>query len=172
MMTGFEIRALSEGDEASARAAHAELAAEGFVFLQDLRPGESWKDYVNRVATWPRGEGLPDRWVPATFRAALVADHVVGRMMLRHTLTPFLAEVGGHIGYAVRPQYRRRGCAAALMSHGLAEARDLGLPRVLLTCDMDNDASAALIVKSGGRYEGLSQRVDGSPVKRRFWIDL
>jgi cyclophilin family peptidyl-prolyl cis-trans isomerase len=34
---------------------------------------------------------------------AILADHVVGRVLLRHTLLPFLADVGGHLGYAACP---------------------------------------------------------------------
>ena len=34
---------------------------------------------------------------------------------VRHRLTPALSEVGGHIGYAVRPSARRRGHATALL---------------------------------------------------------
>lgn len=32
-----------------------------------------------------------------------------GRLDIRHRLTPCLLEVGGHIGYAVRPSARRQG---------------------------------------------------------------
>jgi predicted acetyltransferase len=171
-MSALTIRALREADEASALTAHAELAAEGFEFLQDIRMGECWSAYVQRVARWPSGDGLPDGWVPATFGVGVINERVIGRVLLRHRLTPFLAEIGGHIGYAVRPTDRRRGFASALLRNALLEAHDLGLDRVLLTCDEDNEASASVIEKCGGHFERLSELVDGSPVKRRYWIEL
>ncbi|MGZ4494626.1 MAG: GNAT family N-acetyltransferase, partial [Nocardioides sp.] len=53
----------------------------------------------------------PVGWVTGTYLWMVVDDEVVGRISFRHELTSFLLEVGGHIGYAVRPSARRRGFA-------------------------------------------------------------
>ena len=95
---------------------------------------------------------------------------VVGRVSVRHELTPFLAEHGGHVGYAVRPAFRRRGYATALLAYALDLARAQGIEPVLVTCDADNVASAAVIGRSGGTFERLAQASDGLPPKRRYWI--
>lgn len=102
-------------DEDECLAAHAELTEEGFVFLQDFRAGEPWDAYLHRVLSGANGEGLPDGWVPATFLLGVCRDKVAGRVLLHHELKPFLAEVGGHIGYAVRRPHRRRGYATSLL---------------------------------------------------------
>lgn len=90
----------------------------------------------------------------------------VGYLALRHALTPRLLEEGGHIGFAVRPSRRREGHATRALRLALPRARGLGLDRVLLTCDEDNDGSRLAIERNGGVYE------DSRKGKRRYWIDL
>ena len=88
----------------------------------------------------------------------------VGYLALRHTLTPWLLEEGGHIGYSVRPSRRREGHASRALVLALGRAAGLGLDRVLLTVDEDNAGSRAVIEGAGGVY------VDSRRGKRRYWI--
>ena len=94
------------------------------------------------------GRDLPADWVPqSTFWLARDATKIVGCSRLRHRLTKFLAEYGGHIGYDVRPSERGRGYGTRLLQLTLAEARKIGLTRVLLTADEANVASWRIIEK-------------------------
>lgn len=88
----------------------------------------------------------------------------VGYLALRHSLTPWLLEQGGHIGYAVRPSRRREGHASRALVLALGEAAALGLDRVLLTADEDNVASWRVIEAAGGVYE------DSRKGMRRYWV--
>ena len=92
-------------------------------------------------------------------------EEFVGYLALRHDLTPWLLEEGGHIGYSVRPSRRREGHASRALALAVRRAADLGLDRVLLTCDEDNDGSRRTIERNGGVYE------DTRKGKRRYWID-
>ncbi len=94
-------------------------------------------------------------------------DHeVVGFLAIRHRLNEWLLEEGGHIGYSVRPSRRRQGHASRALGLALLRARDLGLDRVLVTCDEDNVGSARTIESQGGIFE------DARKGKRRYWIAL
>lgn len=102
--------------------------------------------------------------VPATALWIVEGDAYVGCLHLRHRLTPWLLEQGGHIGYSVRPTARRRGHATQALRDALPIARGLGIDRALVTCDEDNAGSRAVIEACGGEYE------DSRAGKRRYWI--
>lgn len=106
----------------------------------------------------------PSGWTTGTYRWMVDDDTVVGRISLRHDLTPWLLEVGGHIGYAVRPSLRRQGHARTALGLMLGVAADRGLDPVLVTCDEDNLGSRRVIEANGGVLED----VRGS--KLRFWV--
>ena len=79
--------------------------------------------------------------------------------------------VSGHIGYAVVPWKRRRGYATRALSMLLPVAREVGLNRVELTCDDDNEASRRVILANGGRPAGSRTEASGK-TKLVFTIDL
>lgn len=91
-------------------------------------------------------------------------DEYLGGLSVRHELTDYLRELGGHIGYVVRPSARRRGNATAMLKAALPIARDLGIDPALVTCDDTNSASRRVIEATGGVFE--DQRED----KLRFWV--
>jgi len=98
---------------------------------------------------------------------------VVGFMSFRHELNDWLHQYGGHIGYSVRPTRRRRGYARAGLALVLERARELGLDRVLVTCDDDNVGSYRTIEGAGGVLENTVDAPEpDEPRKRRYWIEL
>ncbi len=48
----------------------------------------------------------------------------------------------------------------------------LGLDRILVTCDADNDASQRIIVRNGGEIEDVVQLPDRATPTMRFRIDV
>lgn len=111
--------------------------------------------------------GVRERWgVPSTCFWYIAGEYYLGTLVVRHRLTPELADVGGHIGYHVVQPWRRQGHATRMLAAGLQECRNLGLERVLVTCDSENEPSRKVIVANGGQYDGRRQGED------RFWIAL
>ncbi len=88
----------------------------------------------------------------------------LGSLSLRHELTPFLLDHGGHIGYSVRPGARQRGVATAALRLGLREAARLGIDPALLTCHVANGVSRRVIETCGG----VAEDVRGD--QRRYWV--
>jgi predicted acetyltransferase len=116
------------------------------------------RDQVREDAPRPEGH------VPCTTLWWVADDEYLGRIAVRHRLTPALLDGGGHIGYDVRPSARRRGHATAMLRAVLPVARDLGIDSALVTCDVDNVASRKVIETSGGVLE------DQRAGKFRFWV--
>lgn len=108
----------------------------------------------------------PDWKVPQTTLWWVDGGEFIGRLAIRHSLTPALRKIGGHIGYDVRPSRRREGHASRMLAAALPVAASLGLSAVLLTCDDDNVGSRKVIEKNGGILEGVDDD------KRRYWITL
>jgi predicted acetyltransferase len=96
---------------------------------------------------------------------------IVGRSAVRHWLTPSLKNIGGHIGYRIRPTERRKGYGTLLLALTLLEARKLGLERVLLTCDSDNIGSRKIIERNGGKLASESPTRPEGIVVARYWIE-
>lgn len=134
--------------------------------LEELRDAESFGRFVEArlLDALPESPRKPG-YVPCTYLWIMDGGTFLGSLAIRHVLNDFLLNEGGHIGYSVRPSARRRGHAAAALADALPLARDLGIARVLLTCDEDNAGSRATIEKNGGVYE------DSRNGKRRYWID-
>ncbi len=167
----MRLRPLQEGDEPAVLQARSELAADGFDFALGYQDGMSWGAYLERLCDERAGRGLAAGRLPASFLAADVDGELVGRASIRHELDEFLTREGGHIGFAVRPQYRRRGYATEILRQGLVVARAFGIDRVLVTCDEENITSASVIRRCGGVLDSVYDGAGAAPPKLRFWID-
>ena len=129
--------------------------------------------YIRRLNEANQSIGLKPGYVPTTtFWLVVNGTQIIGESRLRHWLTTALEYEGGHIGYAIRPSERRKGYGTCILALTLEKAGDLGLNRVLLTCDTDNIGSARIIERNGGQLasRGISNS-SGKPISR-YWIDL
>jgi len=129
---------------------------------------------------WLNAQGgtvrLPDgREVQRTKHVQLWLIHAytfIGRLNIRFRLTPDLERWGGHIGYAIRPSFQRRGFGTHLLGLGITTARASGLGGLLLTCTATNLASIRVIEANGGKLIGSEPHPwEPDAVARRYWID-
>lgn len=123
---------------------------------------EAWVDWL--AAEERSGTALPAGRVACSYRWIVEDGHVLGAIAVRHALTDVLLGEGGHIGYSVSPTARRRRVATTALSLALGMAAARGIDPVLVTCDVDNVASARTIERNGGVLEDVRGGT------RRYWV--
>lgn len=132
---------------------------------EGLRTRTDHETYEVHIALLRRlGHDPVEPHVPSDYWWIVEDGIVVGFLAIRHRLNDFLLERGGHIGYSIRASRRREGHASRAVTLALARCKELGIDRVLITCDDTNAASARTIEKNGGVLEDVR---DGT---RRYWI--
>ena len=151
-----------------------ELAAEGITAgeIPYINWNGDFEDYLERMQILAKGENIPADEVPRNTYFLFCDGKIIGRSEIRRELNDELKTIGGHIGGDVRPSERRKGFATLMLEMTLEKARDLGLKRVLLTCDADNIGSAKTIEKCGGKLEKqITDKATGAKISH-YWIDL
>ena len=132
----------------------------------------AWSQGERLGETWVRGEPVDQDWVQNSTWFWELDGNLQGVINLRHRLTPALEQEGGHIGYSVARPFRRRGVATAMLGAVLAQCRELGILRTLLTCRSDNIESIRTIEKHGGKLDREGWSEPSGQILRWYWIDL
>lgn len=133
-------------------------------------------DVLQQFDDAKHARNLPPNRVAETFYW-LVDDDTrtyIGQISIRHQLTPALLRYGGHIGYGVRYSAWNRGLGTRMLALALEKAREMGLSRVLITCDEENIGSARVMEKNGFTLsDRIENKIDGQTVlTRRYWKTL
>ena len=131
-------------------------------------------EYLAETERYTREETLPEGKVLATqfFYVRQSERKIVGMLQVRHYFNEYLEKYAGHIGYSVRPSERRKGYAKRMLRDALPFCRELGLEKVLITCDEDNEGSRRTILANGGVYESTVFEPEEGLVIQRYWIRL
>ncbi|SIP91521.1 GNAT family N-acetyltransferase [Bosea sp. TND4EK4] len=122
---------------------------------------------------------IPDRvrWVFALDRPG---EPFVGAINLRwledeagRAVEALPPHVLGHVGYSIRPAFAGNGYATAALEAMREQAREIGLPRLVITCDATNLASRHVIEKNGGRLvETFVAPIYGPDPRLKFIVDI
>lgn len=150
-----------------------EFHAEGNELSYDIdRIDYDFDGFLADIDARARGVGVPGQTVPDSLFWLVDGNEFIGRVAIRHALNENLQEYGGHIGYYIRPTKRKMGYGTAALPLALAEAKKLGISRVLVTCDDDNVASQKVIQRAGGVLQDIIETPLNPDKKKvmRWWI--
>jgi len=171
MQADLILRVPREDEEEEFLRAHRATSPHVPSFLHYYVEGMPFRRYLEVLAETERGLNLPPDHVASTFRFAFVEARIVGRVSIRHSLNVSLERHGGHIGYVVVPEFRRRGYATEILRQSLHIAKErLGIQPILITCYDDNIGSIRTIEKNGGVLDNIVTGPDLDKPKRRYWI--
>lgn len=132
--------------------------------------GNSYSEWLENTCKYEYSETCPDGFVPASTYFLMRNTRILGAINIRHCLNDYLFNYGGHIGYGIRPSEREKGYAIRMLSMALPLVKQLGVARVLITCDQDNIASAKTIKANGGVLE--NEVIEDDSITQRYWIEL
>lgn len=109
---------------------------------------DGWLEKIeNDEKIIPSEESVPSK----TFFLIRENDNkIIGMIHIRLTLNKMLADIGGHIGYSIRPTERRKGYNKINLYLGLIECQKNGLVIIMLDCLKDNIGSSKTIEALGG----------------------
>lgn len=130
-----------------------------------------FKTYLRQLEESSKGVNLKEGIVPSDLYYLVdEKNHLLGAIDIRHELNDYLLNFGGHIGYGIRPSERQKGYASLMLKLGLEKCRELGLEKVLITCNKANHASAKTMIKNGAILE--NEVLQGNELIQRYWITL
>ena len=127
---------------------------------------KKWLEYIKKLENTPE-----PGFVTASTYFLIENDEIIGMINIRHYLNESLLELGGHIGYSIRPTKRGNGYNKINLYLGLKKCQDLGLEKVLITADDNNPASYRTIEALGGILENKVE-LDNKETYRRYWINV
>lgn len=137
--------------------------------LERVATFEEWLEKINNDTDENK---IPEGRVPAWLYLAIRKSdkRMVGIVQIR-LLNEKLWKTFGNIGDSVRPSERKKGYVTEIIRLALIKAKELGLNRVLMSCDKTNTGSKKSIINNGGVYENEFLDEDGN-IEERYWISL
>jgi predicted acetyltransferase len=139
-----------------------------------LRRMDNIKEWLKFNQSCENQETVPENWVTCEqYIYVREADNkIVGMIQFRHYFNEFLEKYGGHIGYSVRPNERRKGHAKQMLAECLKVCKAYGLEDVLVTCIQGNEGSKRTILANGGVYESTVYCEPDDVNLERYWIHI
>lgn len=147
--------------------------ADAFAGCGNLRRTTNIQEWFDDLALREHAETCPADRVPSTtFLAVRGCDYkVVGIITLRYPGDDLsVIQIGGHIGYSVRPSERQKGYATEMLRLSLKKYQSRKISQILLTCYRNNIASERTILACGGMFEDEIE--DDGEILKRYWITL
>ncbi|MGK0554839.1 GNAT family N-acetyltransferase [Macrococcus capreoli] len=141
--------------------------------FSSLHKFDNFDEWFEKVQHSDNLERIPHGMVPATqFLCVNAQNKIVGMVNIRHYLNDFLIQIGGHVGYSVRPDERRKGIAKWMLKESLSFLKEKDVERALITCDVDNIGSHNTILANGGRLESIVYDEYDDIDVERYWIEI
>ena len=150
---------------------NANSSMDGTGPLKRMNNITEWLEFNHKLEnkdTVPTGLVAADQYI----YVREVDNKIIGMIQFRHYFNDFLEKYGGHIGYSVRPNERRKGYAKRMLSDCLQICKANGIKNVLISCIEGNEGSKRTILANGGIYESTVYCEPDGVYLERYWIHL
>ncbi|MEM7679597.1 MAG: GNAT family N-acetyltransferase [Pseudomonadota bacterium] len=144
-----------------------------FLNLKEL--DKNFEQFVEDLKENRRHLHLPfEDWVepvPETVLWMVKEKEFIGTFNIRHRLNWHLEKWGGHINFVIRPSMRGKGFGKKILRKGMQCACFLGVDKVLITVDPDNESAVNTVESVGAEYQDDTQATEKFPSRKRYWLD-
>ena len=141
----------------------------GFNDARSYNIFEKYYNYKNELNLKPNRIGADYFWLVNDEK-----DLFIGEICIRHNLTDELLRYGGHIGYGIRYSEWNKGHGTFMLKLALEKAKNIGISKVIVTCDDNNLASAKIIEKNDFVFQDKVENIiDGQKIATRiYWKNM
>ncbi len=136
------------------------------------KPGMDFQALLERLDKNKKGIDLAKGHVPSTMLYGFVAEKIIGRVSIRHHLNDHLKQFGGHIGYAVLPNYRKMGYGKEMLVQAIEVCKKLELKELLITCASSNIPSVKMIEAVGGELTEEKYDLERKGMGRKYLLNI
>lgn len=143
--------------------------------LNRLTKGMSYEEWLDDVINSMDDNYAKsiDRVPASTYFTVRESDNkIVGMVNLRHYLDNNLRNIGGHIGYSIRPTERGKGYAKVQLYLALLECKKLGIEEAMVDCVKSNIKSEKTILALGGVFDKQFYDQPHKRVLRNYYINV
>ena len=143
--------------------------------LNRLTKGMSYEEWLDDVINSMDDDYAKsiDRVPASTYFTVRESDNkIVGMVNLRHYLDNNLRNIGGHIGYSIRPTERGKGYAKVQLYLALLECKKLGIEEAMVDCVKSNIKSERTILALGGVFDKQFYDQLGKRMFRNYYINV
>ena len=154
-----------------------EMYDKGVIFFRPTPPETIDEGWFERTKPWydQRERGLLPGVARSCHYWAVDGDRFIGEFQCRLDFTEKVLNDIGSVGYAVRPSQWGKGYGTEILRQGLDIARSLGMEKVLLTVNEENQPSVHIIEKLGAvLWDTIDaeNEAEGQHRLRRYWVIL
>ena len=149
-----------------------EYKFEGLSNFKDV-VSDNYEEFLKRLEENKHiDEKYPNYANQTTYILVDEEGHVYGAANLRHELKGNLINIGGHIGYGIRPSDRGKGIGTKQLILLLEKAYERKIEKALLTCRENNIGSSKVIEKCCGVKDKSVPSMYEEIMESRYWIDV
>lgn len=138
-----------------------------------LKEGKEYEDWLEKLKVAKNRE-VTEEHVPSVtyFLMDESKDYIYGMINIRLALNERLKKSNGNIGYCIRPSQRRKGYNKINLYLGLKVCDLYKIDKVMLDCDIDNEASRKTIIALGGVKEREMYNDEFKCIVEAYWINV
>lgn len=134
---------------------------------------ESYEEFYKGLEVNKHIDDINPNWANQTSYVLIDKNgHIYGAANIRHELKGKLFEIGGHVGYAIRPSERGKGYGTLQLELLLKKIDEMGIERALITCRENNIGSKKTMEKFIGEADTLVPSMYDGIMEYRYWVDV